>query len=60
MMERFTGGTAEGRVRVISEEPIGPWSSMAAKPFSNLRRTWRVLHVLWRVLHSREAIQAFQ
>jgi NAD(P)-dependent dehydrogenase (short-subunit alcohol dehydrogenase family) len=23
MMERFTGGTAEGRARVISEEPIG-------------------------------------
>ena len=23
MMARFTGGTAEGRARVISEEPIG-------------------------------------
>src|SRR3981189_3724291 len=23
MMDRFTGGTAEGRARVISEEPIG-------------------------------------
>ena len=23
MMERFTGGTAEGRAKVVSEEPIG-------------------------------------
>lgn len=23
MMDRFTGGTAEGRAKVISEEPIG-------------------------------------
>lgn len=23
MMDRFTGGTAEGRARVISEEPVG-------------------------------------
>ena len=27
MMTRFTGGTAEGRAKVISEEPIGRWAS---------------------------------
>lgn len=27
MMNRFTGGTAEGRARVIAEEPIGRMGS---------------------------------
>jgi NAD(P)-dependent dehydrogenase (short-subunit alcohol dehydrogenase family) len=27
MMERFTGGTAEGRAKVVSEEPVGRMGS---------------------------------
>jgi hypothetical protein len=42
MMARFTGGTAEGRARVISEEPIG-----------RMGRPEEIANaVLWLLLHS--------
>ena len=41
MMDRFTGGTPEGRAKVIAEEPVGGWASprRSPRPSSGCART---------------------